>query len=41
MNKYIDVWNKLHKDFSINNKPKYDDWLDEFKDIIEKQIIRV
>ena len=35
MNKYIDVWNKLHKDFSINNKPKYDDWLDEFKDIID------
>lgn len=34
MNKYVDVWNSLHKDFSVNNKPKYDDWLDNYLDII-------
>ena len=33
-NKYIDVWNNLHKDFAINNKPKYDEWLEEFNDIV-------
>ena len=33
-NKYIDVWNDLHKDFAKNNKPKYDEWLEEFDDII-------
>ena len=33
-NKYIDVWNGLHKNFAINNKPKYDEWLEEFNSII-------
>lgn len=32
-----DKWNQLHKKFSENPKNimKYDDWLDEFKDIID------
>ena len=29
-NSYVDIWNDLHKDFAKNNKPKYDEWLDEF-----------
>lgn len=33
-NSYIDIWNDLHKDFAKNNKPKYDEWLDEFESII-------
>lgn len=33
-NSYVDIWNELHKDFSQNNKPKYDDWLEEFESII-------
>lgn len=34
---YKDKWNQLHKEFSENPKNimKYDDWLDEFKDIID------
>ena len=34
---YKDKWNQLHKEFSKNpnNIMKYDDWLDEFKDIID------
>ncbi len=32
-NKYVDIWNDLHKNF-INNCLKYDDWLEEYKDII-------
>lgn len=35
-NSYVNVWNKLHKDFSKNNHPKYDEWLDEFETIISK-----
>lgn len=31
---YVDVWNELHKDFAQNNKPKYDEWLEEFELII-------
>ena len=31
---YVEVWNKLHKDFSAKNIVKYDDWLEEFDDII-------
>lgn len=33
-NSYVDVWNELHKDFAQNNKPKYDEWLEEFESII-------
>lgn len=33
-NPYVDIWNDLHKNFAPNNKPKYDDWLDEFESII-------
>ena len=33
-NSYVDIWNDLHKDFAKNNKPKYDEWLDEFESII-------
>ena len=33
-NKYVSVWNNLHKDFAKNNKPKYDEWLEEFDEII-------
>lgn len=33
-NPYVDIWNDLHKNFALNNKPKYDDWLDEFESII-------
>ena len=33
-NSYADVWNNLHKNFALNNKPKYDEWLDEFETII-------
>ncbi len=35
-NKYVDVWNELHKDFASKNPMKYDDWLEEFEDIISK-----
>ena len=34
-NKYAEVWNGLHKDFITKNSIHYDDWLDEFKDIID------
>lgn len=34
-NKYVNVWNELHKDFITKNSIHYDDWLDEFKDIID------
>ena len=36
-NSYKDKWNQLHKEFSKNknNIMKYDDWLEEFKDIID------
>lgn len=33
-NSYVDIWNDLHKNFAKNNKPKYDEWLDEFESII-------
>ena len=33
-NSYVDIWNDLHKDFAKNNKPKYDEWLEEFDSII-------
>jgi len=33
-NKFAKVWNDLHKNFAKTNKPKYDDWLDEFEYII-------
>lgn len=33
-NSYVDIWNDLHKNFAQNNNPKYDDWLDEFEQII-------
>ena len=33
-NLYADIWNDLHKNFAKNNKPKYDEWLDEFESII-------
>ena len=33
-NNYVDVWNNLHKDFAKKNIVKYDDWLDEFGEII-------
>lgn len=32
---YVEVWNKLHKDFATKNIVKYDDWLEEFDDIIK------
>lgn len=35
-NSYVDVWNELHKDFISKNEMKYDDWLDEFEEIISK-----
>jgi len=31
---YVDVWNHLHKDFAKNNSISYDNWLDEFEEII-------
>lgn len=34
-NKYREIWNKLHKEFSAKHEVKYDDWLVEFDDIIE------
>ncbi|MBQ9792484.1 MAG: class I SAM-dependent methyltransferase [Clostridia bacterium] len=33
-NNYVDVWNSLHKDFAKRNIVKYDDWLDEFSNIL-------
>ena len=33
-NSYVEVWNELHKDFISKNEMKYDDWLEEFKEII-------
>lgn len=33
-NNYVNVWNKLHKDFVKKIFTKYDDWLNEFDDII-------
>lgn len=33
-NPYVDIWNNLHKNFAQNNKPKYDEWLDDFEPII-------
>lgn len=33
-NSYANVWNELHKDFASKNPMKYDDWLNEFDDII-------
>lgn len=33
-NKYIDVWNELHKGFAQINKTKYDEWLVEFDEIV-------
>lgn len=34
-NNFVDVWNELHRDFSKKDFVKYDDWLDQFKDIID------
>ena len=31
---YVNIWNDLHKEFAKNNKPKYDEWLNEFELII-------
>lgn len=31
---YVNIWNDLHKEFAKNNKPKYDEWLNEFESII-------
>ena len=31
---YVNIWNDLHKEFATNNKPKYDEWLNEFESII-------
>ncbi|MBQ3502127.1 MAG: class I SAM-dependent methyltransferase [Clostridia bacterium] len=33
-NKYVGVWNGLHKNFVQTNKVKYDDWLDDLEQII-------
>lgn len=33
-NKFANVWNELHKNFAKTNKPKYDEWLEEFEAII-------
>ena len=33
-NSYVDIWNDLHKNFALKNKPKYDEWLEEFETII-------
>ena len=35
-NNYADIWNSLHKDFAKKNVAKYDDWLNEFNDIVAK-----
>ena len=35
MNNYVDVWNKLHKEYAKTNTVKYDNWLDEFNYIID------
>jgi len=35
-NPYANVWNELHKKFSNNISLKYDDWLEEFEEIISK-----
>ena len=32
-NSYEGIWNDLHKNFAQNNKPKYDEWLEEFESI--------
>lgn len=34
-NQYIKVWNDLHRDFAKENKPKYDEWLNQFESIID------
>lgn len=36
MTKYADVWNDLHKEFAKTNEVKYDDWLEEFDEIVSK-----
>lgn len=33
-NPYVRIWNDLHKDFAKRKIQKYDDWLEEFEDII-------
>ena len=33
-NNYVDVWNEMHKEFAKKDIVKYDNWLDEYKDII-------
>ena len=33
-NSYANVWNELHRDFISKNEMKYDDWLEEFEEII-------
>ena len=35
MNKYKEIWNKLHKEFAIKNAHKYDDWLVKYDDVIK------
>ena len=34
-NPYTKIWNDLHKDFANKNSLKYDDWLEEFDEIIK------
>ena len=31
---YVDIWNGLHKEFVKTNNTKYDDWLEEFGEIV-------
>lgn len=35
-NEYANIWNEMHKNFAINNKSKYDEWLKEFESIISE-----
>lgn len=34
-NTYVDVWNQLHKEFVKTNNVRYDEWLEEFDDILK------
>lgn len=31
---YVNVWNELHRQYAVTNKPEYDDWLEEFWPLI-------
>ena len=35
-NNYVDVWNRMHKEFTKQKIVKYDDWLDEYEEIIKR-----